>query len=94
MSSGPADDAVDVENCIDMLTLCDTLQRGGVDSAQANRYVASLIRTKHKPTVTEVDGRSNIIKMANDELRNLNVTELKAMDLRTLKPSGQPWEGV
>ena len=86
------DTDMNTENMIDMLALCDTLQCVGVDAVQANRFVANLIRSKYKPSVVEAYGRGNIVRLANEEFRNLNVLGKAAMDLRTLKATGQPWD--
>ena len=78
------------DNFVDMLALCDTLQCLGVDAVQANRYVASLIRDKYRPSFIEAYGRGNTVHRANNDLKDLNVLGDLAMDLRTAKASGEP----
>ena len=77
----------------DFIALMDALQVLGVDALQANRYVASLVKSKlQQPTVMEAHGRGKIVSMANSEFRNLNVLGKQALDLRTKKPSGAHWD--
>ena len=66
------------------------LQILGVEPVDATRYVCSL-RNMDPTTFMEVYGQGRMIKMAND-CRNLNLRGLNAMDLRTCKPDGQPWD--
>ena len=40
----------------------------------------------------EFDGRGSIIKEANKARRCLNVKGLHALDLRTFRPDGSPWD--
>ena len=40
----------------------------------------------------EVYGRGRIVELANTSHRNLNVLGDQALDLRTLKPNGEPWD--
>ena len=74
---------------VDYLALMDTLQCLGVNPVQASRYVASIIRSK--PSLMEFYGIGNISRQANSNHRNLNILGKEAFDLRTHKPSGEPW---
>ena len=75
---------------VDMLALMDTLQSLGVNVIDANRFVASVIRPQ--PTLMEMYGRGNIVAMANDSARDVSVLGDMAFDVRTTKPSGEPWD--
>ena len=75
---------------VDMLTLMDTLQALGVDTVQANRFAAALVRSK--PTLLELYGRGKIKDAANGSHRDLNIIGQDALDLRTCKPDGSPWD--
>ena len=81
---------------VDMLThgmtqLMNTLQTLGVGPLDANRFAASVIR-HDLPTVMEVFGRGSITGAANGRRRNLNIQGLDALDLRTQKANGEPWD--
>ena len=73
---------------VDMLTLMDTLRGLGVNVVDANRSVASVVRTK--PSLMDFCGRGNIVNLANEKLRDLNILGDTAFDLRTLKPASVP----
>ena len=56
----------------------------------ATRYVCSIKR--HDPvSFMEIYGQGRIVNMANN-LRGMNVTGLNALDLRTNRPDGTPWD--
>ena len=84
------DHVADAGEMVDMVALMDTLQVLGVDIIKANRFVASLV--KSKPSLMELYGRGSICKAANGSHRNLNVLGEDALDLRTCKPSGERWD--
>ena len=66
------------------------LQTLGVDAVEATRFVSSMFK---KPTTFfEVYGRGSLSQQAQQQRRNLNVKGLAAMDLRTSKPDGKPWD--
>ena len=44
------------------------------------------------PTFVEMYARGNIVEEANQRRRSLNIHGLNAFDLRTTKPSGEPWD--
>ena len=77
-----------------MVALVDTLQTLGVDPAVATRYAASFFKRASRPkkTFVEVYGTGNIVKIANESMRNLNLDGLSALDLRTCRPDGKPWD--
>ena len=47
---------------------------------------------KKMVTFTEIFGRGSMVQEANRHRGNLNVQGLRAMDLRTMKPSGDSWD--
>ena len=47
--------------------------------------------TGKKPTFIEVYGRGKIVEASHNLRRNLNVEGLDALDIRTCKPDGSPW---
>ena len=73
----------------DMRSLMDTLQNLGVDVVRANRFCAAVLR--NQPTLIELYGRGSIKNMASGSRRDLNVLGEDALDMRTCKPNGQPW---
>lgn len=89
-------DAMDDEDLSHhMVAMVDALQILGVDPVDATRHVVNIIhkhRASRKPTFIEMYGRGNIVQMANGTARNLNLTGLAALELRTPKPSGEPWD--
>ena len=56
---------------VDMPTLAECLQTLGVSPVAANRFVASVLRSK--PSLVEVYGRGSIMRMANGPSRDLNL---------------------
>ena len=74
---------------VDMIVLMDTLQALGVDVVKANRFAAAVLRSR--PSLIELYGRGSVKDMANGSHRNSNVLGEAALDLRTCKPNGQPW---
>ena len=72
-----------------MVTILQTL---GVQPLQALRYAQAVANDKH-PTFVEAGGMGNIVrKMAARAKRSIIVEGLSAMDLRTTKVSGEPWD--
>ena len=84
------DDDMLVSSCMDMISLMDTLQVLGVDVVAANGFVASVLR--ENTSIMEVYGRGNIVSMANTKRRDLNILGRHALDLRTRKRNGDPWD--
>ena len=78
------------QNALDYLTLVDALQTLGVEPVQAVRFTQDLY--KKKSTFMEAYGQGSIVKGANINCRDLNLEGLSAMDLRTNKPNGEPWD--
>ena len=48
--------------------------------------------TGSSPSFVEVYGRGHIVDAAHGLRRNLHIQGLHALDIRTLKPDGQPWD--
>ena len=44
-----------------------------------------------RPSFVELYGRGSILEAAHGCRRNLNIDGLAALDLRTAKPDGTPW---
>ena len=88
-------------NCLAATTaqsrMVDALQTLGVNAVDATRYAMNIVRCARtaaadsRPTFVEVYGTGNSMRLANDRMRNLNLEGLSALDLRTCKPSGEPW---
>ena len=77
-----------VSSC--MKALADNLQVLGVEPENAVGYASSVVRKSRKIGFMEVYGRGGFVE-ANRMLPSLNIEGLAALDLATLKPSGQPW---
>ena len=66
----------------------------GVEHLDAQRYVCSLVKGKspNEPaTFFEMYGQGGLSRAARHN-PDLNVRGLEVMDLRTLRPDGQPWD--
>ena len=74
-----------------MSQIMTVLQTLGVNPIEANRFAVNVIK-RDLPTVMEVFGRGGIVHAANTSRRNLNVEGLDALDLRTFKQDGTPWD--
>ena len=68
-----------------MLTL------GGVEPKIASLKAKDLL-SPDQATFMEIYGRGSICREANQSRRDLNVAGLGALDLRTSKPDGTPWD--
>ena len=86
-----------------MSSLVDVLQTSGVPVAEAVAYAVRIVKDippstslahvkSYNPTFFEVYGHGNIMKASHGCRRNLNVNGLNALDLRTAKPDGDPWD--
>ena len=75
-----------------MASITDVLQTLGVDSVEANRYAAKVVQPKNHVTFVEAYGAGNVLRLSHSRMRNLNVRGLEALDLRTLRADGQPWD--
>ena len=67
-----------------------SLLLAGVAELEAKARIHAMMADQ-KPTFMEVYGRGSIMEEANGNRRNLNVEGLGALDLRTMKPDGTPW---
>ena len=84
---------------VDVLTsVFMTCGASAVDARRAavrmGRNVAPAVHVKglsEKQSFMEIFGRGSIIDMANRKRRDINVTGLDALDMRTLKTNGVPW---
>ena len=81
---------VSIEDSVAYVDLMDALQLLGVDVVDATRFVCSLKATD-PATFMEIYGQGRMVKMANNR-QDLNLRGLDAIDLRTNKPDGSPWD--
>ena len=88
MDHGGVDD--DMGNSEDADTMISVLQTLGVNAIKAVQYVKSITR-KQPTTFMEIYGRGGLSDLAEKQRRNLNLSGLAALDLRTQKPNGEPW---
>ena len=63
----------------------------GVSVSHARDSVSSTKSTRAAATFAEVYGGGAIVECANKARRNLNLKGLRALDLRTMKDDGTPW---
>ena len=83
---------MDPQDIIDTaIAITDVLQTHAVDPTIANRY-ACAIRHKPNPAFVDAYGVGNILRMANHDALDPNSERLAAIDLRTKKPNGKPWD--
>ena len=85
-----------------MSLLVNVLQTNGVSASDAVGFAVNVIKDRiimpvtatsaYNPTFFEMYGHGNIVKASHGSRRNLNVNGLRALDLRTSKPDGQPWD--
>ena len=100
----PDDQAVDVDSPEDVVAdlfmsdaedegnqMLDALMLAGVDPPAANLFAARVSPSSRPETFFEVYGRGSIVAEALKQRRSLNVQGLHAMDLRTQRPDGTPW---
>ena len=71
--------------------MVSVLQTLGVHVLQAVAYTKSIYQ-KRPTTFMEVYGRGGLSDLALGQRRSLNLSGLAALDLRTQKPNGQPWD--
>ena len=83
------DDGTPEGAMVDMVSPMDALQTLGVDVVKANRFAAAILRSR--PSLLELYGRGRVKDMANGSHRNLNMLGDEALDMRTCKPNGEPW---
>ena len=84
-----------------MSTLVDVLQTNGVSVGDAVEYAMNVVKNRsaspismgkpYNPALFEVYGHGTIVNASHGIRRSLNVNGLRALDLRTTKPNGTPW---
>ena len=72
--------------------MLDYLIGAGSDPHAAKLYAFAIMGKYAPTTLVEVFGRGGISDQANGPRRALNIQGLAALDLRTLKPNGDPWD--
>lgn len=85
-----------------MATLMNVLQTNGVSVGDAAEYAVHIMKNSkvspvalgesYNPTMFEVYGHGTIVDASHGIRRSLNVNGLRALDLRTTKPNGAPWD--
>ena len=85
-----------------MATIVNVLQTNGVSIGDAVEYGLRMVKNRlvspinmgkpYNPTVFEVYGHGTIVDASHGLRRSLNVNGLRALDLRTTKPNGAPWD--
>ena len=78
-------------NVTDNDEMLDTLMMMGVSLPEARARVCAIRSSRPAATFTAVFGGGAIVECANKARRDLNTVGLRALDLRTRKPDGQPW---
>ena len=76
-----------------MVDIANALMTLGVDALLSNQVAKDAVKRRRESipaTFFEVFGRGGVVQQA-DNHRNLNIKGLNAMDIRTLKPDGTPW---
>ena len=71
--------------------MLDALIQAGVQPALAKETAHQMMALKNRSTFVEAYGKS-ITDYANAHRRNLNIDGLASLDLRSPKPSGEPWD--
>ena len=90
-------DNMDVEHdpAADMVAMVDCLQTLGVEPEIATRYAATIVKRAQSSrplTFYEAYGTGNMVHAASHNMRNLNIKGLAALDIRTVRPDGKPWD--
>ena len=75
----------------DYAALIDCLQLLGVEPVNACRFANRMVK-QTPATVLEWYGRGRSNELAKGRRRNLNCEGLGALDLRTRRPDGEPWD--
>ena len=84
------DDVDAIYSQVEYACMIDLLQQLNVDVADATRF-ANAVR-KQQGTFVEMFGRGKIVEAAaHGSRRAWNIEGLAALDLRTVKPNGEPW---
>ena len=82
------DDLADIEEDL----MVSALIAAGTDRHSAQVFTTTVCALKTGPTFLEVYGRGHIMAEANGPRRALNVHGIEALNLRTLKNNGDPWD--
>ena len=80
----------DSENAT-MSSIVDSLVAARADRHCSRIYAATVKGSRKEASFVELYGRGSIMTDANLRRRNLNVQGLAALDLRTVKEDGTPW---
>ena len=92
-----ADPNMDMDSSEVSNHMVDAFTLAGADTSKAKIHVKNILNfmKKSKPTTfVEVFGGGSISHEANGPRRNLNLVGLNALDLRTVKPDGSPWDFI
>ena len=75
-------------------SMADVLASRGADEATASRYIKKLKKKTEacESTFIEEYGRGAIVTQANNVRRDVNVKGPDALDIRTSKDVGTPWD--
>ena len=94
-------DITDLEDEHMMTSMVDVLQTLGVSPGDATMFAVGAVKNTPKqpsmygtyqPTMFELYGHGTLVNASHGCRRNLNVNGLHALDLRTQKPDGEPWD--
>ena len=72
--------------------MVDSLTHAGAVPHEAKAHVKAMLGDRPKATFMEVYGGGATVGCSNHALRNLNLGGLGALDLRTTKEDGNPWD--
>ena len=72
--------------------MVDALIAAGVAWTCAELHTNTVCAIKNRTSFVEVYGRGHITAQADGPRRSLNITGLNALDLRTYKANGEPWD--
>ena len=96
------EDLVDSDEDHMMTPIMDVLQTLGVTAGDASAYAVKALKDnpikatsfgpKYNPTFFELYGHGTIVQASHGCRRNLNLSGLHALDLRTSKPDGEHWD--
>ena len=77
-----------------LTAVIDVLQVLGLPAADATQAAMMMIREAKPrgPSVTELYGRGSLIDAAHHRYKTLEIRGMRAMDLRTFRPDGVPWD--
>ena len=92
-SPGSPDGATEViapDSVPDNYAMLDTRMMMGVSLSDARARGGAMRSSQQAATFTEVYGGGAIVECANKARRDLKTVRLRALDLRTRKPDGQP----